>query len=185
MDLDDNAMNFVDFANKYIVGNYKGEKFGMSHVHEEMGEVSVNTGMINYTEVDGASFGVNLRYPEGLDFNSRIHALKSTILSQGFTIEDISDEPPHYVDPGDPLVKILLDSYRNHVEDKTEPFTIGGGTYARTLERGVAFGAMFHDTKDTMHQKNESMKIDELLKATAIYLEAIYRICVEGEINEN
>lgn len=185
MDLDDNATNFVDFANKYIVGNYKGEQFDMAHIHEAMGEVSVNTGMMNYTEVDGASFGVNLRYPEGLDFNKGIHALKSRILNEGFTIEDLSDEAPHYVDPDDPLIKILLDSYRNHVDDETEPFTIGGGTYARTLKRGVAFGAMFNDTKDTMHQKNETMKIDELLKATAIYLEAIYRICVEGETNEN
>jgi len=185
MELDDNAMNFLDFANKYIVGNYKGEQFDMAHTHEDMGEVSVNTGMINYTEVDGASFGVNLRYPEGLDFNSGIHALKSRILNEGFTIEDLSDEPPHYVNPEDPLVKVLLDSYRNHVDDDTEPFTIGGGTYARTLERGVAFGAMFNETEDTMHQKNETMQIDELLKATAIYLEAIYRICVEGEANEN
>lgn len=185
MVLDDNARNFVDFANEYIIGNYKGEQFDMAHVHEEMGEVSVNTGMINYTEVDGASFGVNLRYPEGMDFNSRIETLKGRILNEGFTIEDLSDEAPHYVDPDDPLVRVLLDSYRNHVEDDREPFTIGGGTYARTLDRGVAFGAMFNETKDTMHQKNETMEIDELLKATAIYLEAIYRICVEGEIIEN
>ena len=25
----------------------------------------------------------------------------------------------------------------------TEPYTIGGGTYARNLDKGVAFGAMF------------------------------------------
>ena len=34
----------------------------------------------------------------------------------------------------------------------TEPYTIGGGTYARNLE-GVAFGAMFADSEDLMHQK--------------------------------
>ncbi len=185
LELDDNAANFVHFAEQYIIDNYDGGPFGMSHTHEEMGDVSVNTGMINYTEVDGASFGVNLRYPEGLDFAGKIDAFKEEISKEGFTIEDVSDEPPHFVDPGDPLVTVLLDSYRNHVDDPSEPFTIGGGTYARTLERGVAFGAMFQDTEDTMHQKNETMKIEELLKATAIYLEAIYRICVEGEISEN
>jgi succinyl-diaminopimelate desuccinylase len=185
LELDDNATNFVHFAKDYIVGNYDGGPFDMAHTHEEMGSVSVNTGMINYTEVDGASFGVNLRYPEGLDFEGKVGEFKEKISGEGFTIEDLTDEPPHFVDPSDPLVTVLLDSYRHHVEDSAEPFTIGGGTYARTLERGVAFGAMFKDTRDTMHQKNETMKIEELLNATAIYLEAVYRICIEGEISEN
>lgn len=185
LELDDNARNFVHFAQKYIIDHYDGSRFDMAHRHEEMGEVSVNTGMINYTEVDGASFGVNLRYPGGLDFQGKIDAFKEKISDEGFMIEDVSDEPPHFVDPADPLVGVLLDSYRNHVDDPSEPFTVGGGTYARTLERGVAFGAMFKDTKDTMHQKNETMKIEELLNATAIYLEAVYRICVEGEISED
>ncbi len=35
----------------------------------------------------------------------------------------------------------------------TEPYTIGGGTYARNLDKGVAFGAMFADSEDLMHQK--------------------------------
>ena len=29
----------------------------------------------------------------------------------------------------------------------TEPYTIGGGTYARNLDKGVAFGAMFADSR--------------------------------------
>ena len=37
----------------------------------------------------------------------------------------------------------------------SEPYTIGGGTYARNLDKGVAFGAMFEDSEDLMHQKNE------------------------------
>ena len=32
---------------------------------------------------------------------------------------------------------------------------IGGGTFGRLLERGVAYGAMFPDSIDTMHQANE------------------------------
>ena len=32
---------------------------------------------------------------------------------------------------------------------------IGGGTFGRLLKRGVAFGAMFPDYVNTMHQANE------------------------------
>ncbi|WP_411842061.1 dipeptidase PepV [Salinicoccus sp. HZC-1] len=185
LNLDNNATAFVKFANSKIIGNFDGEKFGMAHSHEELGETSVNTGMINYTEVDGGIFGVNLRYPEGLDFESGLRDFEDSIYEEGFVIEDVTRQEPHYVDKNDPLVSVLLDSYRNHVEDDTEPFTIGGGTYARTLEKGVAFGAMFKDTADTMHQKNERMKVEELLLATEIYLEALHRICVKGEMDED
>ena len=83
-----------------------------------------------------------------------------------------------------PLVKVLTDTYKNYVEDDTEPFTIGGGTYARVLEKGAAYGAMFKGTKDTMHQANEQMPVDELVLATTIYLEALYKILVEEALVE-
>jgi len=185
LDLDNNATAFVDFAKSKIMDNADGAKFGMAHFHDELGNTTVNTGMINYTEVDGGIFGVNLRYPEGLDFKKGVEELEKAIYPDGFIIEDITHQEPHYVNPQDPLVKVLLDSYRSHVNDDSEPFTIGGGTYARTLEKGVAFGAMFKDTADTMHQKNERMKLDELLLATEIYLEALHRICIKGEMDEN
>ncbi|WP_020007463.1 dipeptidase PepV [Salinicoccus albus] len=185
INLDNNATEFVDFANRKILNNQDGSKFNMYHRHAEMGDTSVNVGMINYTEVDGGLFGVNLRYPEGLDFDAAINDLKREILPAGFIIEDVTNQTPHYVDKNDGLVKVLLESYRNHTDDDSEPYTIGGGTYARTLERGVAFGAMFKHTEDTMHQKNERMKVEELLLATEIYLETLHRICVKGELDED
>lgn len=185
LSLDRNATSFVKFADTYIINNFDGTSFDMAHFDEEMGHVSVNTGLINYTEVDGGTFGVNLRYPKGLDFEKGLEAFEEKANRDGFVIEDVHHEAPHYVNKDEPLVKVLTDSYRNHVDDDTEPFTIGGGTYARTMKKGVAFGAMFKDTPDTMHQKNERMKIDELLLATEIYLEALHRICIKDELNEN
>lgn len=185
LELDQNATTFVKFANQYIVNHFDGASFNMDYEDSEMGRVSVNTGMINYTEVDGGTFGVNLRYPKGLNFEAGLAAFEKTANHEGFLIEDLHHEVPHYVDKNEPLIQVLVDSYRNHVDDKSEPFTIGGGTYARTMKKGVAFGAMFSDTEDTMHQKNERMKVEELLLATEIYLEALHRICVKDELNED
>lgn len=183
--IDVHGKQFVTFAQDYMIGNFTGEQFNMAHHHDEMGDVSVNTGMINYTEVDGGIFGVNLRYPSGLDFKEGMTNLAEKIKEKGFSIEDINDQEPHYVDKNDPLVLKLIESYRKHTDDDREAFTIGGGTYARTLKTGVAFGAMFKNTVDTMHQKDERMNIDELMLATAIYLEALYSTCIEGDVDEN
>lgn len=53
LELDPSGRKFVNFAADYIIDNFKGDQFKMNYSHEEMGEVSVNTGIINYTEVDG------------------------------------------------------------------------------------------------------------------------------------
>jgi succinyl-diaminopimelate desuccinylase len=35
---------------------------------------------------------------------------------------------------------------------------------------------MFPDSIDTMHQKNEFISVDDLINATVIYADAIYRL---------
>ncbi len=44
------------------------------------------------------------------------------------------------------------------------------------LKRGVAFGAMFPDYVNTMHQANEFADVEDLYRAAAIYAEAIYEL---------
>jgi succinyl-diaminopimelate desuccinylase len=40
----------------------------------------------------------------------------------------------------------------------------------------VAFGPLFPGRPDIAHQKDEYIEIDDLLKATAIYAQAIYEL---------
>ncbi len=49
---------------------------------------------------------------------------------------------------------------------------IGGGTYGRLMERGVAYGAMFPDSIDTMHQANEFM-LNYLAKTMKVPKESV------------
>ena len=53
---------------------------------------------------------------------------------------------------------------------------MGGGTYGRIFERGVAYGALFPDSIDTMHQANEFFALEDLFRSAAIYAEAIYEL---------
>ncbi|MFA7529834.1 MAG: dipeptidase PepV, partial [Bacilli bacterium] len=57
--------------------------------------------------------------------------------------------------------------------------TIGGGTYARALRKGVAFGIHFPGNEEVVHRANEYIAIKDLLTATAIYAEALYRLACE------
>ena len=59
------------------------------------------------------------------------------------------------------------------------PQVSGGATFARTMKNCVAFGEMFAQTKDTMHQLNESWSLAEMEQTMVIYAEAITRLCCE------
>lgn len=180
LNLDKSAKDFVEFNNRYLFDSHFGEKMGMKFHTDVMGDVTINIGIIKYDNKEAGRYGVNLRYPQGFEFEEAVERFTNEIKDIGFSLELGKVQKPHYVDKDDPFVEKLVKAYRNQTGDMTEPYTIGGGTYARNLDKGVAFGAMFEDTEDLMHQKNEYMTKKQLINATSIYLEAIYALCVEG-----
>lgn len=180
LNLDKSAKDFVEFNNRYLFDSHFGEKMGMKFHTDVMGDVTTNIGIIKYDNKEAGRYGVNLRYPQGFEFEEAVERFTNEIKDIGFSLELGKVQKPHFVDKDDPFVEKLVKAYRNQTGDMTEPYTIGGGTYARNLDKGVAFGAMFEDTEDLMHQKNEYMTKKQLINATSIYLEAIYALCVEG-----
>ena len=56
---------------------------------------------------------------------------------------------------------------------------IGGGTYAKVLAHGVAFGALFPDEEELAHLANEYESIDSLIKAAKIFANALLRLAAE------
>ncbi|MBB1522909.1 MAG: M20/M25/M40 family metallo-hydrolase, partial [Clostridiales bacterium] len=95
----------------------------------------------------------------------------------GVNIKVERNEEAHYISPEDELVQKLLASYRKYTGDMSDPIVLGGGTYAKVLERGVAFGALFPDSDDTMHQKDENILVEDLMLSIAIFAEGIYNLC--------
>ena len=93
-----------------------------------------------------------------------------------FRVQHLSDSKPHHVDENSELIQILKKVYEEQTGEKAELLAIGGGTYARSLKSGVAFGPLFPGREDIAHQKDEYIYIDDLLKATAIYAQAIYEL---------
>ena len=81
----------------------------------------------------------------------------------------------HFVDPNSELIVNLLNAYQTVSGDYTnKPFTIGGGTYARTMENAVAFGPNFLNRPDICHQPDEHIYLEDFVKWIAIYAKAIY-----------
>ena len=121
------------------------------------------------------TIALNFRYPKGTSPEQIKSVLESlpvdfllTFRTHGHTLTMCQWKIP--------LVQTLLNVYEKQTGLKGHEQVIGGGTFGRLLERGVAYGAMFPDSIDTMHQANEFIALDDLFRAAAIYAEAIYEL---------
>src|SRR5690606_36886584 len=93
-----------------------------------------------------------------------------------FEVANVSNLKPHHVPADDILIQKLIKVYEEQTNEKAELLSISGGTYARSLKTGVAFGALFPGRPDVAHQKDEYMEIEDLLRATALYAQAFYEL---------
>jgi acetylornithine deacetylase/succinyl-diaminopimelate desuccinylase-like protein len=151
----------------YYLNNLK-----VNYEHQEMGVLTCNIGIIDINK-ESSKLTLDMRYPTGFDKNKFEDALKECKVSY----QIVADKDPHYIEPTDPLITTLYDAYVKYTNDLVnKPRTIGGGTYARAIKKGVAFGMEMPGAASVVHQPNEYLIIEEFLKGIAIYAEAIYQL---------
>ncbi|AEV94388.1 dipeptidase PepV [Pediococcus claussenii] len=155
----------------------RGNKLGINTVDEKMGDLTVTPDLFDFEAGKPSSIIINVRYPKSTN-TDEITRLTADALSD-YKVKVVLHghaQEPHYVSSNDPLVKTLLSIYEEHSGEKGSEQVIGGGTYGRILDRGVAFGAQFPGRENVMHQANEYMMIDDIFNAAVIYAHAIYEL---------
>jgi len=173
---EEDAKTFVQVVANYLHEDPKGEKLNIAATDETMGQLSSNAGVFSFHEDRTGFITINMRYPQGTNEQEIEEQFNETLKDENVKVVPQPGKEPHYVSGEDPLVKTLLDVYGRQTDYEAHEKVIGGGTYGRLLKRGVAFGAMFPDSQDTMHQPNEFMAVDDLTRAISIYAEAIYEL---------
>jgi succinyl-diaminopimelate desuccinylase len=174
--LDKNAQAFIRFVNDYFVGDSRGGALGVAYSDDITGDLTINVGILSYRQETGGKLGVNLRYPVTNDMEQTKKTIEQVCEKCGFTLENFSGLKAHHIDKNHVLVKTLQRVYEEQTGEKAFLISIGGATYARSLNAGVAFGPQFPGRPDVAHQKDEYIMIEDLLKATAIYAQAIYEL---------
>ncbi len=115
----------------------------------------------------------NIRYPvrvSGDLLRSRVLAVRRP---EGVEAEVVGLGKPHYTDPNSFLVQTLLRIYREESGDQSPPITIGGGTYAKVIPGGVAYGPVRPGRLETAHQPDEHILIGDLLFLVKVYSRAL------------
>ncbi|WAA10076.1 dipeptidase PepV [Fervidibacillus albus] len=174
--IDEKAAPFFSFIHKYMFQDSRGEKLQIDCKDDLMGDLTMNVGILSYQKDTGGKIGLNFRYPASCCMDEVKEKISEIGTNAHFRLGHFSDSKPHHVDPNDPLIQTLQQVYEKQTRNRAELLAIGGGTYARSLKSGVAFGPLFPGKADVAHQRDEYIDVDDLLKATAIYAEAIYEL---------
>ena len=153
-----------------------GVNLGISGCDAVSGPLTINLGLLSVK--DGVmSVTFDCRYP--VFFNA--HAIHATVGKRlapaGFEMIPGRISEPHHVPEKSELVVKLMDVYNTITGSEAKPFAIGGGTYARHLKEGVAYGMLFPGDPELEHQANEAIKLESLVKAARIYAYAIVALC--------
>lgn len=155
-----------------------GAALGIDGKDDVAGPLTCNLG-IAALEGGKITLTFNIRYPVTWNLETLNGCLRAGIADSGWALEPMTDQAPLYVPLEDPLVATLLEVYRSETGDGREPLTMGGGTYARAMTKGVAFGAHFPDQDESdggAHEKDECWPVEHLLRATVIYARALARL---------
>jgi succinyl-diaminopimelate desuccinylase len=175
-DVQDDARRYLSCVHDCLYGDHLGGGFGIAMRDEITGPLTINSGILHYVPGEESFFHLNLRYPVcGEDFWI-LGRISAKVEAYGFRVDTPILKKPHHVPESHPMIKVLQHAYRAETSLEPTLLSTGGGTYGAHIPNGVAFGPEFPGKPSSAHQKDESIDIEDLLKATAIYARAIYEL---------
>jgi len=160
---------------KVIGLEYDGTSLNIAVSDKLSGALTLNLGILRVDE-KSVEATLDIRYPVMASPEAILKAISAAVLSAGLTVSESTFKQPHHVPESSALVQSLLDAYHEVTGLPREVIAIGGGTYARCLKEGVAFGSLFPDEEELAHQAGEYMVVDSLMANVKIFSYAIVKL---------
>lgn len=171
------AAKFLNYVGHVLHDDVDAKQLGLQFTDVIMGSLTLNVGVMRFSQNGQGMILLNFRYPKGVNIQAvstqvqrHLHDLQATVTVLPNGME------PHFLDQSDDLVTILSDVYEGQTGDALPARTSNGGSYARLLDRGVAFGGQFPDVPVTSHQANEYTPVKNLTRSMAIFTESLIRL---------
>ena len=146
-------------------------------LQDEYGELTFNVGVIG--KKDGViTATIDIRFPVTLSSDLVCGPMEAAFKTTKAQLTIRGAHEPLFLPLDSDLVKALVAAYRTVTGDtETQPMTMGGGTYAKGIKNTIAFGPEFPNSVDPhIHDANEFLQIEDLLKQVEIYVQALLNI---------
>ncbi len=163
---------------KVIGLEYDGTSLNIAVSDKLSGALTLNIGILKADE-QNVEATIDIRYPVMASPEAILKAISAAVASAGLTVSESAFKQPHHVPESSVLVQSLLDAYHEVTGRPKQAIAIGGGTYARCLKEGVAFGSLFPEDEELAHQAGEYMTVDGLMANVKIFTRAIVKLAGE------
>lgn len=148
------------------------DKMGLDGLQDETGPLTFSPDVIAQ-DGDDVLVTCDIRYP------STIAPEKILGILDGYGAEYkvLNHQLPLFNDKNSKLIQTLCAVYNDVCGTAIAPIAIGGGTYARALKYGAAFGPEEDGEEATIHQPDEYITFEKIEKCFKIYKQAVSRLC--------
>ena len=147
------------------------DRYGLKKLCDETGSLTISPDIAEY-EKGTLSVVCDIRYPA----TCKRSEVLGLIDKFGVKYELLHCQAPLYSNREGFLVSTLKEVWKEATGREDEPIAIGGGTYARALKNGAAFGPQFPGEESTIHCKDEYISLKNVEKLSEIYRLAIRKL---------
>lgn len=140
-------------------------------MRDETGYLTMSPDIASFS--DGVlKITTDFRYPSTHSIDELLSAFKKF----GVEYEIANHQRPLFNDKTSSMITTLAEVYKEKTGKQATPIAIGGGTYARALKYGCAFGPEEEGENNAIHQADESITLKKVALMNEIYYEAIKRL---------
>ncbi len=145
---------------------------------DDRDECSVLTNLLSLMEVlpNSGSVSCDTRYPVTREAAGLKAKLEQIAAAHQMQMTWWYQTDQMFVSEQAPLVRKLVQVFREESGNMAPAKVIGSGTYARMLPNFVAYGPLFPEDENIIHQADERMSREKLLRIAKIYAAAIYEL---------
>lgn len=149
-----------------------GDALGVRCADDESGPLTANLGTISLVggRIEAA---YNLRYPVTVRLEELVAGARAAAAPAAVEVVSEGGHAPLRADPNWEIVRTLDRVFEAETGLRSHHVAIGGGTYARELPQGVAFGAQWAEDDERAHSAEEYLSVERLRRMVAIYARAI------------
>lgn len=168
-----------DFLEQQVGLELDGSTLGICQADEVSGPLTVNLGVAEIT--GGVCRAVlDIRYPVTADGGKIFEKIQAAAKRYGVKVQLLAEQKPLFVPENTPLISMLKGAYQAVTGEEANLYGTGGGTYARSLQnRGVAFGPVFPEEENHLHDADEFVDVEKFMVHAQICLEALYRMMTQ------
>lgn len=160
--------------------DYSGASIGADCSDAVSGPLTANLGLAEGSE-GVLALTWNLRYPVTQTGAVLVERIRAHLSDLDVTVDVVADQPPLHVSPDNPFVRTLARAYEEETGQAVQYLAIGGGTYARAIPLGVAFGARFPNRPEVAHAPDEHLEIEDFRRWIKIYAQALAGLLEEND----